>query len=74
MTDNDVQDKFENPLGRHHHPRIGKTGRDKANNQHGRNRANKDARVAWQKDRNPKAEFPLGSCNGKKTRALRRFK
>jgi hypothetical protein len=54
--------------------RPGKTRRDRANNAHARNAANKDARATWQNDSkatNAANSFPYGSCNGKRNRALK---
>ena len=56
--------------------RIGKTKRDRENNQSERNQANKEARVTWQKEcKGSRAignkQFPLGSCNGKRSRSLK---
>lgn len=52
--------------------RVGKTKRDRENGAKGRNLSNKDARVAWQKgSRESNNSFPLYSCNGKKSRALK---
>jgi len=61
------------------HFRGGKTRIDRQEGSQSQNTANKMARAAWSRDRqnspvtaanrNPKA-FPVGTCNGKKTRAL----
>ena len=55
----------------HPRPRWGKTKKDKANNQAGRNYANKQARAAWQHDNKATAaNFPYAHCNGKRNRSI----
>lgn len=57
--------------------RRGKTARDRANGAHATNRANKEQRaeyVRWCKATSSvtaKPNFPLHTCNGKRSRALR---
>lgn len=51
--------------------RVGKTKRDRDNGAAARNAQNKAARVVWRNDPNEKV-FPIGTCNGKRTRALRK--
>ncbi len=55
-----------------HTVRTGKTRRDHANGCMKRNQDNKAQREAWQqagsKDNSP---FPVATCNGKRTQALR---
>lgn len=58
--------------------RKGKTKRDRANNAHSRNAANKDARASWNNlttmtrhNGTGNNGFPYGTCNGKRNRALK---
>jgi hypothetical protein len=53
------------------HVRTGKTARDKANGAKSRNGANKDARVSWQKTSRKGSDFPLDTCNGQRSQALK---
>ena len=48
--------------------RLGKTYRDRASGAFAQNRANVHARGDWSRDG---GEFPSGTCNGKRTQALR---
>lgn len=50
----------------------GKTQKDRENNTAARNAANKAARAVWDKDSHRSNKtFPLDSCNGKKSKALK---
>lgn len=55
-----------------HVERTGKTARDRVNGCHKRNEANKAERDAWREE-GPRGtmRFPIHTCNGKATRALR---
>ena len=51
----------------------GKTKRDRASGAHERNASNKSERADWCNDSKASAgNFPLHTCNGKRTRALRK--
>jgi hypothetical protein len=52
--------------------RPGKTQRDRENGAKQRNAANKMARVDWQKTAKSAKAFPLDSCNGKRSRSIKR--
>ena len=52
--------------------RPGKTQRDALNGAKSRNAANKAARAEWNNlPWNTKVKFPLDTCNGKRSRALK---
>ena len=60
------------PLKNKGRVRHGKTAKDKALGCQAQNEANKAARAAW--CRGDESVFPVGTCNGKKSRALRGVK
>lgn len=52
--------------------RPGKTAREHASGVHGNRYTNRKARESWQQDgRSTNANFPLDSCNGKKSQSLK---
>jgi hypothetical protein len=55
------------PSPTHPRSRKGKTRKDRANGQAGKNQQNKDMRASWQQN-SKNTSFPASACNGKRNR------